>query len=264
MLTLDAYRAIGGVSGALAGRAEEIYDGARPTPAQDAARQLFLRLVTLGEGAEDTRRRVERTEFASIEVDQTAMSRGRGPFGSLAAALVRPRPAQRDADGRGGARGAAARVGTLPALDRLRARPRPASPAPRDRGAGVEDADREPSFLSAAAISRSSSSLADESDIALTELEREFIDASRAANELELARRQRQNRRLAARSARSRCSLLAVVAGIIALLSTPVGPASGDRRARPPARLRGSGRASNRPGDASRARVGEPQRLARD
>ncbi|HJQ75470.1 MAG TPA: AAA family ATPase, partial [Gaiellaceae bacterium] len=56
-LTQAAYRAIGGISGALAGRAEEIYAGLGE-PAQEAARQLFLRLVTLGEGAEDTRRRV--------------------------------------------------------------------------------------------------------------------------------------------------------------------------------------------------------------
>ena len=63
-LTADAYRTIGGVSGALAGRAEEIYGGLAEQE-QEAARQLFLRLVTLGEGAEDTRRRVERTELAS-------------------------------------------------------------------------------------------------------------------------------------------------------------------------------------------------------
>src|SRR5262249_2874553 len=62
-LTRHAYRAIGGVSGALAGRAEEIYGGL-DEGAQVAARQLFLRLVTLGAGVEDTRRRVQRTELA--------------------------------------------------------------------------------------------------------------------------------------------------------------------------------------------------------
>ena len=73
VLSRDAYHAIGGVSGALAGRAEEIY-AALTDSAQEAARQLFLRLVTLGEGAEDTRRRVERPELDSMEVDQTAMA----------------------------------------------------------------------------------------------------------------------------------------------------------------------------------------------
>jgi hypothetical protein len=81
VLTREAYRAIGGVSGALGGRAEEIY-AALSDPAQDAARQLFLRLVTLGEGAEDTRRRVDRTELSSMEVDQAAMTEAIDAFGS--------------------------------------------------------------------------------------------------------------------------------------------------------------------------------------
>lgn len=62
MLTLDAYRASGGISGALARRADELYDDLEPD-GQAAARQLFLRLVTLGEGTEDTRRRVLQTEL---------------------------------------------------------------------------------------------------------------------------------------------------------------------------------------------------------
>ena len=33
---------------------------------RDACRQLFLRLVTLGEGTEDTRRRVRRSELATL------------------------------------------------------------------------------------------------------------------------------------------------------------------------------------------------------
>ena len=48
-LTLGAYRAIGGVSGALAGRAEELY-GVSNEEAREATRQLFLRILTLGEG----------------------------------------------------------------------------------------------------------------------------------------------------------------------------------------------------------------------
>src|SRR5262249_37574106 len=59
VLTRAAYHAMGGVSGALAGRADEIYAGLDGF-AREAARQLFLRLVTLGEGTDDTRRRVER------------------------------------------------------------------------------------------------------------------------------------------------------------------------------------------------------------
>ena len=53
---------VGGVLGALGHRAEEIYVELDEA-AQEAARQLFLRLVTLGEGVEDTRRRVLMSEL---------------------------------------------------------------------------------------------------------------------------------------------------------------------------------------------------------
>jgi len=64
-LTHEAYQAIGGTIGALAKRAEELYLGLDDT-GKEAARQMFLRLVTLGEGAEDTRRRVARSELLAI------------------------------------------------------------------------------------------------------------------------------------------------------------------------------------------------------
>ena len=63
-LTLAVYREIGGIAGALAQRAEELYQSLSAERA-DAARQLFLRLVTLGEGGEDTRRRVRRIELVA-------------------------------------------------------------------------------------------------------------------------------------------------------------------------------------------------------
>jgi len=71
-LTKSAYRSIGGVLGALGRRAEEVFSERNPNE-QHAARQLFLRLVTLGEGTEDTRRRVLRAELSSLRSseDQT-------------------------------------------------------------------------------------------------------------------------------------------------------------------------------------------------
>jgi WD40 repeat protein/serine/threonine protein kinase/energy-coupling factor transporter ATP-binding protein EcfA2 len=65
LLTLDAYRSSGGVRGALARRAEELYQSMEPAH-QDAARQLFLRLVSLDEGSEDTRRRARWAELMSV------------------------------------------------------------------------------------------------------------------------------------------------------------------------------------------------------
>ncbi|MGW4977035.1 nSTAND1 domain-containing NTPase [Streptomyces mirabilis] len=61
-LSLAAYEAIGGVQGAVAHTAEEVY--ARCTPVEAAAvRALLLRLVNPGDGAEDTRRPVLRDEL---------------------------------------------------------------------------------------------------------------------------------------------------------------------------------------------------------
>ena len=67
-LTLDAYRGIGGVAGALSARGERIYDGA-DADGRRAIKQVFLRLVTMGEGRHDTRRRVARRELDDIDVD---------------------------------------------------------------------------------------------------------------------------------------------------------------------------------------------------
>ncbi len=55
-LTAEAYTEVGGVSGAIEKAAESAYLALTPAK-QDAARRLFLRLVTPGEGQEDTRAR---------------------------------------------------------------------------------------------------------------------------------------------------------------------------------------------------------------
>ena len=67
LLSRAAYQASGGVTGALARRAEEIFTGLDES-GREAARQLFLRLVTPGEGAADTRRRVPLSELSQLAV----------------------------------------------------------------------------------------------------------------------------------------------------------------------------------------------------
>ncbi|MEW5870615.1 MAG: protein kinase [Chloroflexota bacterium] len=64
-LTQKAYAEMGGVLGALGRRAETVFTSL-DEGGQNAARQLFLRLVTLGEGIEDTRRRALRTELEML------------------------------------------------------------------------------------------------------------------------------------------------------------------------------------------------------
>lgn len=72
-LTTSAYSEIGGTMGALARRADELYAGLGEE-AQAAASQMFLRLVTLGEGTEDTRRRAILSELLSIGDDPDEMN----------------------------------------------------------------------------------------------------------------------------------------------------------------------------------------------
>jgi WD40 repeat protein len=69
-LTNQVYREIGGVLGALGRSAESIYANLDEI-GQSTTRQLFLRLVTLGEGTEDTRRRVLRTELENLTIENS-------------------------------------------------------------------------------------------------------------------------------------------------------------------------------------------------
>lgn len=73
-LTNKAYREIGGVLGALGRSAESIFKNLNEAE-QSASRQLFLRLVTLGEGTEDTRRRVLREELDSLNTVPSVIDR---------------------------------------------------------------------------------------------------------------------------------------------------------------------------------------------
>lgn len=65
LLTHEAYQQIGGAVGALANRADEIYESLT-VEAQELTQQIFSRLVTLMEGAEDTRRRATQEELLSL------------------------------------------------------------------------------------------------------------------------------------------------------------------------------------------------------
>ncbi len=81
-LTLAGYERSGGVLGALGKRAEEIYCGLTDD-GKEAARHLFLRLVTVDELADDTRRRVRQTELKSLEINQASLDDVISRFGSF-------------------------------------------------------------------------------------------------------------------------------------------------------------------------------------
>ncbi len=67
VLTLAAYEESGGLAGAIGRRAEAIYLGLDDR-SRSAAREVFLRLVSVDEEHEDTRRRVRRTELEHLGV----------------------------------------------------------------------------------------------------------------------------------------------------------------------------------------------------
>ena len=81
VVTLEAYRAIGGLTGALAKRAEDLWselDGEQAA----AARQLFLRLVTISGERAWSRRRVVASELTSLRHDLVPTQRVVELFGA--------------------------------------------------------------------------------------------------------------------------------------------------------------------------------------
>lgn len=81
VVKMEAYQHFGKISGVLGKRADDAFQGLDPTQ-QAAARQCFLRLVSLGEGVEDTRRRVLISELLSITQDAETLRIILDAFGS--------------------------------------------------------------------------------------------------------------------------------------------------------------------------------------
>ena len=72
VLTLDSYRQIQGLHGVLTRKADDLFAELNPEE-QAAAKQLFLRLVTLADNNEWGRRRVPANEIVSLAVDLVPM-----------------------------------------------------------------------------------------------------------------------------------------------------------------------------------------------
>ncbi|MCT9077154.1 nSTAND1 domain-containing NTPase [Streptomyces fulvoviolaceus] len=71
-LTLAGYQAAGGIDGALARTAETVYTGLTPLR-QSLAKALFLRLTALGDGTEDTKRLIRHGELDTADPDTAAV-----------------------------------------------------------------------------------------------------------------------------------------------------------------------------------------------
>lgn len=81
VLTLEGYRAIGGVVGALGRRSEALYEELDPA-GREAARQAFLRLVAVDSSGQVTRRRVRRRELRRLEVGHAPLEHVLDRFGA--------------------------------------------------------------------------------------------------------------------------------------------------------------------------------------
>jgi WD40 repeat protein/DNA-binding SARP family transcriptional activator len=218
-LTLAAYRQIGGISGALAGRAEALH--AKLTASgQEATRQLFLRLVTLGDPV-DTRRRVERAELDSLDVDQTELTLAVDAFGA-ARLLSFDRDPRTQAPtvevAHEALLGEWARLQDWVAAARedLRAHRRLSTAA----GVWLESG-RDPSMLLRGRQLARFESWGEESGIAQTDVERRYLDASIAARSAEEAEEEARQAREAVLERRSvnRLRALVVVLAVAALVA---------------------------------------------
>jgi hypothetical protein len=81
VLTLQGYRALGGVDAAVAGRAEAVY-GRLAEAERELARRSFLRLVTVEESRSVSRRRALRSDLVSTAGDAGAMNTVIDAFGT--------------------------------------------------------------------------------------------------------------------------------------------------------------------------------------
>jgi basic membrane lipoprotein Med (substrate-binding protein (PBP1-ABC) superfamily)/DNA-binding SARP family transcriptional activator len=79
-LTLDGYRALGGIRGVLSRSAETIYQALSPD-ARQVTMQLFLRLVQLGRGATESRRRLALADLTGLDIDPVVLSNVLDAFG---------------------------------------------------------------------------------------------------------------------------------------------------------------------------------------
>lgn len=213
VLTLDAYRAAGGISGALARRADHTFtelDAAE----REAARQVFVRLVTVTAEAEHLRRRVTIEELAGLPITAAALEQVLDRFGRQRLLTF-----DRDPDsGRSTVEVAhEALLREWPRLwdwvessrEDIRAGRRLAASA-----AEWIEAGRDPEFLPTGTRLSRLQDWADTSTVALTAVEHDYLDSA-AARATEHARRSARRRRLISAT----FAVAAVVAIVLAVVA---------------------------------------------
>jgi WD40 repeat protein len=178
VLTLEAYTAIGGALGALARRAQELYDGLNARD-RALARQLFLRLVALRPvSGDDTRRRAYHAELLTLADDMVDVIRvfGEGRMLTFDHDPITREPTVEIAHD--------ALIHQWPLLQQWLIDSREDLIMHRRLEAAADEwlaADREASYLAMGGRLDQFAAWRDETDIALSEEESSYLEASLAA-----------------------------------------------------------------------------------
>ena len=216
-VTLAGYAALGGLRGVLSRRAEAAYVGL-DADEQRIATQVFLRLVRLGRGTADSRRRLTLSELTDLGTDAVALSAVLTTFGRHRLLTFDHDPVT------GQATAELAHEALLTEWERLAGwidRHRSALRR-RDALLGAVDewelSDRDPDYLLTGGRLAEFEEWSREGSLSLTTRERDFLDAGldreRATSEADVARTE-AHRRLA-RSARMR--LIGLAATVVVLV----------------------------------------------
>jgi serine/threonine protein kinase/DNA-binding winged helix-turn-helix (wHTH) protein len=212
-ITTESYHAMGGVTGALGRRAEELYarydEGGRAS-----VRQIFLRLVQVGEDTSDTRRRVPRHELTGLGIDTTLVDDVLGSFGAHRLLTFDRDPTTRSPTVE------VAHEALLTRWDRLRGwveERRDDLVLHRRLTVAVNEwleSGRDAGYLLTGGRLEHFEQFAGESDLALSESENAFLRESRQRADEEAARRRRRRRAVLGGFAAA-----AVVASLLAVLA---------------------------------------------
>jgi serine/threonine protein kinase/DNA-binding SARP family transcriptional activator/WD40 repeat protein len=195
ILTVEGYEATGGVLGALGGRSEELYGELSPA-GQRAAREVFLRLVTVDEVGTTTRRRARQSELKSLPVDQDELDRVLARFGAFRLLSFDRDPVSRTPTVE------VAHEALLEEWGRLKGwiddRRQDLMLSRRIGLAAQEwdDAGRDPSFLLRGARLEQADEWRQATDLSLSGLEVDFLDAAREFHTVEVAKARRLRRRI--------------------------------------------------------------------
>jgi WD40 repeat protein len=242
ILTNAAYQNTGGVLRALSRKAEELYNSLESND-QEIARQLFLRLVTVGEGVEDTRRRVKIHELESLVSNYSSLSEsglsGRGhQVWLILEAFGKARLLSFDRDPHSHSPTVeVAHEALLREWERLRkwldeARSEVLRQRALNRAASDwHSANHDPSFLLHGARLDQFESWVGETSLALNAREKDYLDASLAAREERLRKEQERQERETSLERRSRQFLLALVIVLLLGMLVSFGMAGRARQA---------------------------------